>query len=288
MELMTACDPKDYISSLKPIWCPGCGDFGVMNACAAALAELGRPTEEIAMVSGIGCSSRLPGYLNTYGFNGIHGRAIPIACGLKIARPELQVIAVGGDGDGFSIGGGHLPHVVRRNVNISYFVMDNSIYGLTKGQVSPTTPVGDITATTAYGNPDRPIYPLRFMLGYGTTFVAQASPINQKHLTQMMVAAIKHPGFSFLNILSPCVTYRGKEMYQQIRDRSVYVDETEGYDPKDEEKAWSLICDKKRYSMGIIYQDPKPTYLDRMKKIQEMMKEGKQWSMNDHRHLFMP
>lgn len=279
---------KDYISSLKPIWCPGCGDYGVLNAMAMALEELGRPTENIAVISGIGCSSRLPGYLNTYSFNAIHGRALPIACGLKIARPDIEVIAVGGDGDYFSIGGGHLPHVVRRNVDIACFVMDNQIYGLTKGQVSPTTPIGDITSTTRYGNLDRPIWPLRFMLGYGATFVAQATPIDVKHLAKMMVAAVEHPGFAFLNILSPCVTYRGKETYQFIKERMYYVDETADYDPADDQKAWKLISNKDRFSLGIIYQKPTKTYREKLDEIENKARGDGKTGLAAERDLFLP
>lgn len=281
-------EKKDFVSSLKPIWCPGCGDFGVLNATANALAELGRPSEEIAMVSGIGCSSRLPGYLNCYGFNAIHGRALPIACGLKVARPDLQVIAVGGDGDGFSIGGGHIAHVVRRNVDLTYIVMDNSIYGLTKGQASPTTPQGDITSTTKYGNLDAPIWPLRFMLGYGTTFVAQATSLDIKHLSKIILAALKHPGFSFVNVLSPCVTYRGKETYQHIKDNMYYVDQTEGYDPADDQKAWRLIANKARFSLGIIYQTVNPTYDEKLVELREKSKAGKKFSLAEHRNSFLP
>ena len=128
---------KDFKSDLKPIWCPGCGDFGVVQATYRALAGVGRPAHEIAFVSGIGCSSRIPGYTTAYGFNSVHGRALPIAQGIKLANPDLLVLVAGGDGDGFSIGGGHVPHAVRRNLDITYIVMDNQTYGLTKGQLSP-------------------------------------------------------------------------------------------------------------------------------------------------------
>jgi len=262
---------KDYISSLKPIWCPGCGDYGVLNAIAMAFEELSIPPEKIAVISGIGCSSRLPGYLNTYGFNSIHGRALPIACGLKIARDDLTVIAVGGDGDGFSIGGGHLSHAIRRNVDISYFIMDNQIYGLTKGQASPTTPFGDVTSTTSYGNIDTPIWPISFTLGYGATFVAQSTPLDIKHLATMMVEAIKHPGFAFVNIISPCVTYRGKEMYQYIRDRMYYIDKEEGYDPKDLQAAWRFANDRERIPLGVFYKKEADTYRDRIDRVKEKL-----------------
>lgn len=278
---------KDYISSLKPIWCPGCGDYGVLNAMATALAECGRPTEEIAFISGIGCSSRLPGYLNTYGFNTIHGRALPIACGLKIARPDLKVVTVGGDGDGFSIGGGHLAHVVRRNVDITYVVMDNNIYGLTKGQLSPTTPCGDISSTSVYGSIDMPIYPLRFMLGYRASFVAQATPLDPKHLSKTLLAAMNHRGFSFVNVLSPCVTYRGKETYQHIKDRMYYIDQLPDYDPEDDQKAWKAISDPAKYTLGIIYQKPVPAYDEKLKELQKIAGIGKKKTLKDVREQFL-
>ena len=142
---------RDFKSDLKPIWCPGCGDYGVVTAIYRALAAIKRPPHEIAFISGIGCSSRIPGYTTAYGFNTVHGRALPIAQGIKMANPDLLVLAAGGDGDGFSIGGGHVPHAIRRNLNITYIVMDNQIYGLTKGQLSPTTPRGTKTSSSATG-----------------------------------------------------------------------------------------------------------------------------------------
>ena len=279
---------KDYISSLKPIWCPGCGDYGVLNALAAAFAEMGRPTEEIAVVSGIGCSSRLPGYLNTYGFNGIHGRALPIACGLKIARPELEVVVVGGDGDGFSIGGNHIPHMVRRNVDLTYFLMDNSIYALTKGQLSPTTLIGTITSTSKYGSIENPIKPCRLLLSYGATFVAQATPLDIKKLTKIMVLAMKHPGFAYVNILSPCVTYKGKNIYQVIKDRIFYVEDTEGYDPEDDQKAYGLLSDPNKSPIGILYNKPKRTYHENLDVLRKKAGFGSKITYADERKLFLP
>ncbi len=144
---------KDYKSDLKPIWCPGCGDFGVVQAIYRALSSVGRPPHEIAFVSGIGCSSRIPGYTTAYGFNSVHGRALPIAQGIKLANPDLLVLVAGGDGDGFSIGGGHVAHAVRRNMDLTYIVMDNQIYGLTKGQLSPTSPQGPADRVLDLGQP---------------------------------------------------------------------------------------------------------------------------------------
>lgn len=276
---------KDYISSLKPIWCPGCGDFAVLTALAKALHELRLPTEKTAIVSGIGCSSRLPGYLNTYGFNATHGRAIPIACGLKISRPDITVIAAGGDGDAFAIGGGHLAHAARRNVDITYIVMDNDIYGLTKGQASPTTPAGDWTLSTPYGNIEDPVKPLRLMLGYGASFIAQSASTDPRHLTYMILAGIRHPGFAFINVLSPCVTYRGMDTYQKIKQNGLYM---EKHDASDIDAAWKLTSILDKYPLGIIYASLRETYGDRVKKVQEKAAEGKQPSLEDEMALFLP
>src|SRR6478736_3949003 len=180
----------DFKSDLKPIWCPGCGDYGVLTAIHRALAAIGRPPHEIAFVSGIGCSSRIPGYTTAYGFNSVHGRALPIAQGIKLANPELLVLAAGGDGDGFSIGGGHLPHAVRRNDDLTYIVMDNQIYGLTKGQVSPTSPRGLKTVTSGYGSLEEAVNPLLYTLAYGCRFVARGTPADMAGLAQLVEEAI--------------------------------------------------------------------------------------------------
>src|SRR5436190_6248490 len=156
--------PGDFKSDLKPIWCPGCGDFGVVTAITRALAAIGRAPHEIAFVSGIGCSSRIPGYTTAYGFNSVHGRALPLAQGIKLANPSLLVIAAGGDGDGFSIGGGHVPHAIRRNCDLTYIVMDNQIYGLTKGQLSPTSSRGRRTVTSTLGSLEEAVNPLLYVL----------------------------------------------------------------------------------------------------------------------------
>src|SRR5512134_1890280 len=174
---------KDYRSDLKPIWCPACGDYGVVQAIYRALANVGRPPHEIAFVSGIGCSSRIPGYTTAYGFNSVHGRALPIAQGIKLARPELLVLVAGGDGDGFSIGGGHLPHAIRRNMDLTYLVMDNQIYGLTKGQLSPTSSRGRKTVTSSFGSLEEQVNPLLYTLAYGAGFVAQGTPADMPGLT---------------------------------------------------------------------------------------------------------
>jgi len=277
---------KKYISSLKPIWCPGCGDYAVLTSLAKAFAELELATENTAVITGIGCSSRLPGYLNTYGFNSIHGRAIPIASGLKISRPELNVAVAGGDGDMFAIGGGHMAHVVRRNIDMTLIVMDNNIYGLTKGQASPTTPLGTKTATTAYGSISAPINTLKVMLGYNCSFMAQTSSVDPAHLTNTIVSAMKHKGFSCVNVLSPCVTYRGNEQYQLIKSNTVYLDEK--HNPADDVEAWRLISGATgKYLMGLIYKNDRPTYQDKLAELRTSAVAGKaEFKIEDEAQMF--
>ena len=186
-----------------------------MQAIYRALAGVGRPPHEIAFVSGIGCSSRIPGYTTAYGFNSVHGRALPIAQGIKLANPDLLVLVAGGDGDGFSIGGGHVAHAIRRNIDLTYIVMDNQIYGLTKGQLSPTSPRGLKTASSTWGSLEDPVNPLLYVLGYGASFVAQGTPADMPGLAAVIEEAIRFPGFAFVNVQSPCVTYGQEE--QQLK-----------------------------------------------------------------------
>jgi len=277
---------KDFKSDLKPIWCPGCGDFGVLQAVYRALAAIGRPPHQIAFVSGIGCSSRIPGYTTAYGFNTVHGRALPIAQGIKIANPELLVLAAGGDGDGFSIGGGHLPHAIRRNSDLAYIVMDNQIYGLTKGQLSPTSPRGKKTVSSAYGSLENPVNPLAYVLAYGAPFVAQGTPADLPALAAVIEQAIRYPGFAFVNVQSPCVTYgevesEGRSVHgeQQIKAHRARMKPLEGlgHDPTDLVNAFRLAQDygTELYT-GILYRnpDPPPTLDSLMRERQQKMSEG--------------
>jgi 2-oxoglutarate ferredoxin oxidoreductase subunit beta len=254
-----ATEPKDYRSDLKPIWCPGCGDFGVLQALYRALAGVGRPPHEIAFVSGIGCSSRIPGYTTAYGFNSVHGRALPIAQGIKIANPDLLVVVAGGDGDGFSIGGGHLPHAVRRNVDLTYLVMDNQIYGLTKGQLSPTSPRGRRTVTSVYGSLEDPVNPLLYVLAYGAGFVAQGTPADMPGLSAVIEEALRFPGFAFVNVQSPCVTF-GDEA-EQLRAHKAHMKPllALGHDPADRLRAMALASEYGReLHTGVFYRNPEP------------------------------
>lgn len=264
--------PKDYKSDLKPIWCPGCGDYSVVQAIYRSLAAIGRPPHEIAFVSGIGCSSRIPGYTTAYGFNSVHGRALPIAQGIKMANPDLLVLAAGGDGDGFSIGGGHIAHLIRRNMDISYFVMDNQIYGLTKGQLSPTSQKGRSTCTSRLGSLEAPVNPLLYVLAYGAGFVAQACPTDLPGMVAIMEEAIRYPGFSFVNIQSPCVTY-GEEAQQMKGLKAIQVSlESIGHNPADRLAAMDLAQEYgTKLHTGVFYRNPEPppTYGDLVKERQE-------------------
>jgi 2-oxoglutarate ferredoxin oxidoreductase subunit beta len=252
-----------FRSELKPIWCPGCGDFGVVQAIYRALAAIGRPPHEIAFVSGIGCSSRIPGYTTAYGFNTVHGRALPIAQGIKLASPELLVLVAGGDGDGFSIGGGHVPHAVRRNVDLTYIVMDNQIYGLTKGQLSPTSPRGLESVTSPHGSLEDPGNPLLYVLAYGAGFVAQGTPADMSGLADVIEQAIRFPGFAFVNVQSPCVTFGQAEAQLRAHKAEMKKLADLGHDPADRLAAMALAQEYGRsLHTGVFFRDPapRPTY----------------------------
>ena len=266
---------KDYQSDLKPIWCPGCGDFGVLSAVYRALATIDRPPHEVAFVSGIGCSSRIPGYTTAYGFNSVHGRALPIAQGIKLANPELLVLVAGGDGDGFSIGGGHVPHAIRRNVDLTYIVMDNQIYGLTKGQLSPTSPRGLRTASSSYGSLEAPVNPLLYVLAYGAGFVAQSTPADMVGLVKVIEEGIRFPGFAFINVQSPCVTFGQPEAQLKVHKANMKSLEKMGHDPADRLRAMDLAqgYGAELYT-GIFYRNPQPapTYNDLVRERQRELR----------------
>ena len=262
---------KNFRSDLKPIWCPGCGDYGVLTALYRALAAIGRPPHEIAFVSGIGCSSRIPGYTTAYGFNTVHGRALPIAQGIKLANPDLLVLVAGGDGDGFSIGGGHVPHAIRRNPDLTYLVMDNQVYGLTKGQVSPTSARGTTTPTSVYGSMEDPVNPLLYALAYGAGFVAQGAPADLDGLTKTIEAAIRYPGFAFVNIQSPCVSFGQPDGQLKVQKATMRKLEAEGHDTSNRLRAMELAQEYGRtLYTGIFYRNPAPppTYDQQVRALQ--------------------
>jgi 2-oxoglutarate ferredoxin oxidoreductase subunit beta len=198
---------KDFESDQDVRWCPGCGDYAILSAVQKMMPDLGIPREDIVFISGIGCSSRFPYYMNTYGFHTIHGRAPAIATGLRLARPDLKVFVVTGDGDGLSIGGNHLLHVLRRNVNVTILLFNNRIYGLTKGQYSPTSELGKVTKSTPMGSADRPVNPCAFALAVGATFVARTVDRNVAHMEETLKRAARHEGAAFVEILQNCNIY---------------------------------------------------------------------------------
>jgi len=215
-----AASPKDYKSDFKPIWCPGCGDFAVLNAITKALAFLELPREEVALITGIGCSGRIAGFTSLYGFHGVHGRALAVGGGLKAARPDLTVLVAGGDGDGLSIGGNHFIHACRRNMNLTYIMMDNEVYGMTKGQASPTTAADwEQSKLTPHGTGIRPFKPADLALTAGASFIARGFAGDPNGLARMLVEAIGHPGFSFVQVLSPCPTFRPEQMQWKTQVR---------------------------------------------------------------------
>ncbi len=258
--------PNDYRNELKPIWCPGCGDYGVHAALMRSLAGLDLAPEEIVIASGIGCSSRLPDHVNAYGVHGVHGRALPLATGIKLANPALKVIAVGGDGDGFSIGGGHLPHAARRNIDITYIVMDNNIYGLTKGQPSPTSPEGMKKKAAPFGTQEGPLNPLLMMLTYGSSFVARTFSSQITQMVDIFQAAMQHPGFAFVQVLSPCVTYNNT--YEHYKANTAPL--PEDHNPEDFMAAMKLAMVTETQYLGIFYQNKSELpYSERMRQLQE-------------------
>jgi 2-oxoglutarate ferredoxin oxidoreductase subunit beta len=246
----------DFKSDKQPTWCPGCGDFGTMNGMMKALAETGNDPDNTFVVAGIGCSGKIGTYMHSYALHGVHGRALPVGTGVKIANPELEVMVAGGDGDGYSIGAGHFVHAVRRNVDMTYIVMDNRIYGLTKGQFSPTSREDFETSTSPDGTNQQPVNPLALALAAGGTFIAQSFSSDSQRHTEIVQEAIEHDGFGFVNVYSPCVTFNDVDTYDYFRDAIVDVgDEEFGHDRSDYDAAKDLIMDRDKEYQGVIYQD---------------------------------
>jgi 2-oxoglutarate ferredoxin oxidoreductase subunit beta len=245
----------DFKSDKQPTWCPGCGDFGTMNGMMKALAETGNHPDDTFIVAGIGCSGKIGTYMHSYALHGVHGRALPVGIGVKLANPDLEVMVAGGDGDGYSIGAGHFVHAVRRNVDMSYVVMDNRIYGLTKGQASPTSREDFETATSPDGTNMAPINPLALALASGATFIAQSFSSDSQRHTEIVKAAIEHDGFGLVNVYSPCVTFNDVDTYDYFRDTIVDLAETD-HDPSDFDAATEKILEGDTEYTGIIYQDP--------------------------------
>ncbi len=268
-ELAKSCE---YLSGVGPVWCPGCGYYGILSALVEAFADLNLPTKELAVVSGIGCSSRLPYFVKAYGFHSIHGRALPIAQGVKTANPNLTVVAVGGDGDGLAIGGGHFPHVARNNVDMTYLLFNNAIYGMTKGQFSPTTSLFSVTKTSPFGLLGESINPSALAIVYGATFVARGFSVRKEHLKDLIIQGIQHRGFSFIEILSSCSAFNTTDM-NVARIIKNLRQLPENHDLKDSVEAMRLATDKEKIHIGVLLKNQRPTLGERFQELQQKAKQ---------------
>jgi len=253
---------KDAYHRINPTWCRGCGLFGIFEALKRAAGSLDLKPEKTVIVTGIGCHGRLNNYFRAYGFHGLHGRTMPVATGIKLSNPSLQVVAVSGDGDAYSIGLGHFVHALRKNVGITYIVVNNRIYALTQGQASPTTSFGMVTISTPFGSKDFPIDGPAVALAAGGTFIARGFSGEVGPLTSLLGKAMAHQGFSLLEVLSPCVTHNKVNSYEWFRNNIFKVEEVPGYDPKDRNKAWAALHHPEKIATGLIFEEEKPAFED--------------------------
>ncbi len=260
----------DFKSDKQPTWCPGCGDFGTMNGMMKALAETGNDPDNTFVVAGIGCSGKIGTYMHSYALHGVHGRALPVGIGVKMANPELEVMVAGGDGDGYSIGAGHFVHAVRRNVDMSYVVMDNRIYGLTKGQASPTSREDFETSTSPDGTNMPPVNPLALALASGATFIAQSFSSDSQRHAEIVQEAVEHDGFGFVNVYSPCVTFNDVDTYDYFRDSLVDLKEAD-HDRTDRQAAKDVILSGDKEYQGVIYQNENSVPFEQQEGITEPM-----------------
>jgi len=252
----------DFKISEKPTWCPGCGNYGIVNALTKALVEHGIAPHEAIVVTGIGCGSKLPQYMRINGMHTLHGRPAPVAQGAKLANHRMRVILVHGDGDGYGEGLGHFAHAIRRNPGITELVQNNKIYGLTKGQFSPTSEQGKRTSTSPQGTVERVVQPLALAITHGATFVARGYPGKLSHLVWLIGEALEHPGYALVDILQPCVTFNKSRAYDYYNERVYKLEDEEGYDPTDRTAAWERAQEwGDRIPIGIFYRgEPVPTY----------------------------
>lgn len=262
---------QDLTPPERPNWCPNCGNFGILSALKTALIQLKIDPSQVLLVSGIGCSSKLPHWINTYGFHSIHGRGLPVAQGAKLANHDLTVIAVGGDGDGYGIGMNHFVHAIRRNINITYLVHNNQVYGLTKGQTSPTSEKGFKSKTSPFGKIEEPSEPLRIALSAGSTFEARGFAGDLPHLTEIIKRAITHEGFAHVDILQPCVTFNYLNTYEFFRKNTYKLEESGDYVSSDKTLAYAKAGEwEKGIPLGVLYQDKDAhSYEDHLEQLDE-------------------
>ncbi|HEY4686868.1 MAG TPA: thiamine pyrophosphate-dependent enzyme [Candidatus Subteraquimicrobiales bacterium] len=260
---------KDFATPVFPTWCPGCGNFGIWGALKNALVELDWKPEEVLIVYGIGCSGNGADFLKTYGFHGLHGRTLPVATGAKLSNHELKVVAVAGDGDGYGIGVGHFIHAMRRNLDITLIAHNNQVYGLTTGQTSPTSDKGFATKSTPAGVIELPVNPIALALSSGATFISRGFAGDIKYLTNLLVDALSHKGFSLIDIFQPCVTFNNLNTYDWFRDR-VYKLEAENHNPQDKPEAFNKSQEwGDKIPIGLFYKERRSTYEDELPQIAE-------------------
>ena len=257
-------DAKDLDSGQRPTWCPGCGNFMLAGAIRQAISELKIPPEKVVVASGIGCGCKLPHFIRAYGFEGLHGRVLPVATGVKLANQELTVIGVAGDGDAYGIGGNHFVHTCRKNPDITYIVQNNSVYALTKGQYSPTSPKGFVSSTSPDGSIEPPVNPLAWAITTGATYVARAWYQDAEQLKKLIMDGISHHGFSLIDVLMPCLTYNkayGPEWYKQ-RVYRLY-----GHEPSDKAKAMEKALEEGKLPTGLFYREKREAYGDEIPRL---------------------
>ncbi|MGV8176703.1 MAG: thiamine pyrophosphate-dependent enzyme [Candidatus Bilamarchaeaceae archaeon] len=257
----------------KSQWCPGCGNFGILTALKGAISELELDPKDVVISSGVGCCSKMPHYMDTYGFEGLHGRPVPVASGIHLANHKLKVIAVGGDGDGYGIGIQHFMHIMRRNYDLLYMVHDNQLYGLTTGQMSPTTQTGTKTKSTPFGAIEKPFNPLATAILTGATYVARGYAGDIPHLKELIKGGITHRGFAIIDVFQPCVTFNKLNTYQWFQQR-VYKLEGSGHDAKDRKAAMEKATEPERTDyaklpVGLLYKEDRPTYTDSLPALKD-------------------
>lgn len=262
--------PNDFNTNRKPTWCLGCGNYGIWNSIKRAFVNLGLKNHEILIVFGIGCSGNGVNFINTNAFHALHGRSLPVATGAKLANHKLNVLAMAGDGDGVGIGGNHFIHSCRRNINITYIMHDNRTYGLTTGQTAPTSDKGYKSKSTPLGVIESPVNPIALALSSGATFISRGFSGDVKHLTYIFESAIKHNGFSFIDVLQPCVTFNRKNTYDWYRGKVYKLEDQKNYKKEDIFSAFKKAKEdeEEKIPIGIFYQQEKPTYEDSLKQIE--------------------
>lgn len=267
--------PLELKTRYEPTWCPGCGNYGLLNSLKIAISQAGLEPHMTVVVSGIGCSGKDPHFINTYGFEGIHGRVLPVASAIKLSNHKLNVIGCAGDGDAYGIGANHFIHALRRNIGITYFVHNNQIYGLTTGQTSPTSEKGFSTKSTPYGAIEEPFNPLALAIAGGATFVARAFVAEFQHIKDIMIQALKHKGFALVDIFQPCVTFNHKNTYQWFKERVYKLEDDKSYDPSNKEEALKkALLKEEKFPIGVFFKEERPTYEDEVSQIKNQPLSG--------------